>query len=68
MAFDKFVDICSECDIFIGADSGPIYLLLHQPLSILKISYNSLRYIDNNTKIDIKTEEALLNVINDFYN
>jgi len=65
--FDSFLNICSECDIFIGADSGPIYLLLHQPISILKICYNSLWYIDNNTKININHENALLNTINDFY-
>jgi hypothetical protein len=62
-----FLNICNDCDIFIGADSGPIYLLMHQPLSILKICYNSLWYIDNNTKFDINTEESLINVINEFY-
>jgi hypothetical protein len=65
--FDTFLNICNDCDIFIGADSGPIYLLMHQPLSILKICYNSLWYIDNNTKFDINTEESLINVINEFY-
>lgn len=65
--FDNFIRICNNCDIFIGADSGPIYLLIHQPISILKICYHSLQYIDNNTKHNISDEHALLNVLNEFY-
>lgn len=65
--FDNFIKICSSSDVFIGADSGPYYLLLHQPIPILKICYDTVRYGDNTTLNDIKNEKSLIKILQEYY-
>jgi hypothetical protein len=65
--FDNFVNICSECDIYIGADSGPTYLLMHQQFNCLKICNNNLEYKTNNAISHIDNNSLLLNILNNFY-
>ena len=65
--FDNFIKICSECDIYVGANSGPYYLLLHQCFPILKICHDYLEYCDDNTKYNVKDENTLIDILNEFY-
>ena len=65
--YDNFVKICSECDIYIGADSGPIYLLMHQQINCLKICNGNLEYTNNSVISNINNESLLLNVLYNFY-
>ena len=65
--FDNFVKICSDCDIYIGADSGPTYLLMHQCINILKICTGNVHYTNNNIINNINNKSLLLNVLNNFY-
>ena len=65
--FDYFIKICSESDIFIGADSGPLYLLLHQPINILKLCTDTTSY-SNSSLISSINKNILIDKLNDFYN
>lgn len=65
--FDDFIKICSKCDVFIGADSGPYYLLLHQPINIFKICYNNTHYKDNSVIHNIVNKNHLTRILEDFY-
>ena len=65
--YDTFVKICSECDIYIGADSGPTYLLMHQSIKILKICNGPVVYTNNTVISNINNESLLLNILSNFY-
>lgn len=66
--FDNFVKICSECDIYIGADSGPIYLLLHNNINILKICHSKVVYGTNIIKCNVNNYSSLQNILTTFFN
>uniref|UniRef100_A0A6C0LRP8 Uncharacterized protein n=1 Tax=viral metagenome TaxID=1070528 RepID=A0A6C0LRP8_9ZZZZ len=66
--FDNFINICNTCDLYLGADSGPYYLLLHQEQPILKICDDNILYHDGNTIITHKNDQKLISILQNFYN
>ena len=65
--YDNFIKVCSDSDIFIGADSGPYYLLIHHSIPIMKMIYGNVQYSDNNTISNIFDITMLINSIQNFY-
>jgi hypothetical protein len=63
--FDYFINKSNECDIFLGEDSGPLYLLLHQNKNILKLCTSCIQY--NNNVINNVNKNELINILNNFY-
>jgi hypothetical protein len=67
--FDNFINICSDSDIYIGSDSGPIYLLLHQNIDIVKICHDKLvAYVnDENTFNNINNTDNLISILDNYF-
>lgn len=62
--FDFFIKTCIECDIFIGSDSGPLYLLMQQPINIIKFCCHNTFYTDNM----IFHTKNMTSALDNFYN
>ena len=64
--FDNFIKISNDCDVYLGEDSGPIYLLLHQNKNILKLCTSNIQY-NNNNVINNVNKNKLIDILNNFY-
>jgi len=63
--FDYFINICSESDIFIGADSGPLHLLINQNINILKLCNTDIVFCKN--MVQLSNHNNLISQLNNFY-
>ena len=64
---DKFMEICQECDIFIGQDSGSTQMAMQCKNDILIICLKETFIDYKNFITNIKTSEQLVETLNNYY-